>query len=86
MVENHSKTVYVCGLDGDFQRNKFGEILDLIPYCDNVVKLKSLCSQCRNGKRALFSHRMTEETTQVSIGSSNYVPLCRKCFDTANKI
>jgi thymidine kinase len=80
MVENHNKTVYVCGLDGDFQRNKFGEILDLIPYCDNVVKLKSLCSQCRNGKRALFSHRMTEETTQVSIGSSNYVPLCRKCY------
>jgi len=80
MVENHNKTVYVCGLDGDFQRNKFGEILDLIPHCDNVVKLKSLCSRCRNGKRALFSHRVTEETTQVSIGSSNYVPLCRKCY------
>ncbi len=22
------KTVYMCGLDSDFQRNKFGQILD----------------------------------------------------------
>ena len=28
MVEKHKKTVYVCGLDSDFQRNKFGQILD----------------------------------------------------------
>jgi thymidine kinase len=80
MVERENKTVYICGLDGDFQRNKFGQMLDLLPYCDNVIKLKSLCSDCRNGKRALFSHRVTDEKGQVSIGSHNYVPLCRKCY------
>jgi thymidine kinase len=80
MVERENKTVYICGLDGDFQRNKFGQMLDLLPYCDNVIKLKSLCSICRNGKRALFSHRVTDEKGQVSIGSHNYVPLCRKCY------
>lgn len=80
MVENENKKVYICGLDGDFKRNKFGDILDLIPYCDKVVKLKSLCSICKNGKRALFSHRMTDETTQISIGSTNYQPLCRTCY------
>jgi thymidine kinase len=80
MVECNNKTVYICGLDGDFKRNKFGEILDLLPFCDNVVKLKSLCSLCRNGKRALFSHRVTEEQGQVSIGSDNYKPLCRSCY------
>lgn len=80
MVERNNKTVYICGLDGDFKRNKFGEILDLLPFCDNVVKLKSLCSLCRNGKRALFSHRVTEEQGQVIIGSDNYKPLCRSCY------
>jgi thymidine kinase len=80
MVENANKTIYICGLDGDFLRNKFGELLDLIPYCNNVVKLKSLCSKCRNGKPALFSHRVTEETHQISIGSDNYIPLCRSCY------
>ena len=31
MVDVHKKKVIVCGLDSDFQRNKFGVILDLIP-------------------------------------------------------
>uniref|UniRef100_A0A6C0B6P5 thymidine kinase n=1 Tax=viral metagenome TaxID=1070528 RepID=A0A6C0B6P5_9ZZZZ len=84
MVERCNKTVYICGLDGDFRRNKFGELLDLEPFCDNIIKLKSLCSTCRNGKRALFSHRITDEVDQVSIGSHNYVPLCRGCYKKAN--
>ena len=46
LVEKHNKQVYVCGLDGDFKRNKMGEILDLIPISDKVVKLKSRCSIC----------------------------------------
>jgi thymidine kinase len=84
MVEGENKTVYICGLDGDFKRAKFGELLDLLPYCDKVIKLKSLCSVCRNGKRALFSHRVTDEKGQISIGSHNYVPLCRKCYIDKN--
>lgn len=80
MVENHNKIVYICGLDGDFKREKFGEILDLIPYCDKVTKLNSFCSKCRNGKKGLFSCRVSKETEQVVIGSDNYKPLCRKCY------
>jgi thymidine kinase len=38
-VETQNKKVYICGLDGDFQRNKFGKLLDLIPYCDKITKL-----------------------------------------------
>jgi thymidine kinase len=44
MVEGENKVVYICGLDGDFKREKFGDLLDLIPYCDRVEKLSSLCS------------------------------------------
>jgi len=75
------KTVYIGGLDGDFERKKFGDILDLIPLCDKVTKLTSLCSVCRNGTPGLFSKRITEEKQQMLIGSSNYVPVCRNCYD-----
>jgi len=44
MLLKHEKRIYVCGLDGDFERKKFGQILDLIPLCDKVEKLTSLCS------------------------------------------
>lgn len=80
MVENYNKIVYICGLDGDFKREKFGELLDLIPLCDKVTKLTSFCSNCRNGKKGLFSCRVSKETEQVVIGSDNYKPLCRQCY------
>ena len=81
LVEKEHKRVYICGLDGDFQKNKIGSLLDLIPHCDNVCKLKSLCSSCRNGKAGLFSYRITNETDQVVIGVENYKPLCRSCYE-----
>ncbi len=80
MVETYGKTVHICGLDGDFQRQRFGTILDLIPLCDKVEKLTAFCGICRNGTPAIFSRRVSNESEQVVIGSDNYVPVCRKCY------
>ena len=85
MIETNHKEIYICGLDGDFNRNKFGQILDLIPLCDKVTKLKSLCSMCKNGTKALFSLRVTEEKEQVLIGSDCYKPVCRACYNKYHK-
>jgi len=82
IVENHKKSVHVCGLDGDFERKKFGEIIDLIPLCDKVNKLTSLCSICKNGTPGIFSMRITDEKEQTVIGSENYLPVCRICYET----
>ena len=86
LVENHGKQVYISALDGDFKRQKFGAILDLIPYCDKVTKLNSLCAHCKNGTSAQFSHRVSEEEGQVVIGSDNYIPLCRTCYRKKNDL
>lgn len=77
---NHNKHIYICGLDGDFERKKFGQILDLIPLCDKVEKLISLCSLCKNGKKGIFSMRLTSEKEQTIVGSENYIPVCRECY------
>jgi thymidine kinase len=76
-----NKRVYVCGLDSDFERKKFGQMLDLIPLCDKVTKLTSLCSQCRDGTPGIFSMRLTSEKQQTLVGSDNYIPVCRKCYE-----
>ena len=76
-----NKKVYIAGLDGDFERKKFGQMLDLIPMCDEVIKLTSLCSICKNGQAGIFSLRLSKETQQTLVGSDNYVPVCRKCYD-----
>jgi len=77
----HKKHIYICGLDGDFERKKFGGIIDLIPLCDKVTKLTSLCSKCKNGTPGIFSMRLTCEKTQTVVGSTNYIPVCRNCYE-----
>ena len=78
----HKKKIYVCGLDGDFQRKKFGQILNLIPLFDKVTKLTSLCSLCKNGTPGIFSKRITFEKEQTVVGSDNYIPVCRSCYES----
>jgi thymidine kinase len=79
----HNKQVYVCGLDGDFNKNKFGQILDLIPHCDKVIKLTSLCAKCKDGTRGIFSLRLSGEKEQTVVNADNYIPVCRKCYNNS---
>jgi thymidine kinase len=74
------KKIYVCSLDGDYERNRIGCTLDLIPMCDKVYKLTSLCSICKNGTKGIFSKRVTSETQQIVVGSKNYLSVCRSCY------
>ena len=76
-VEKLNKHVIISGLDGDFQRNPIGEILDLIPYCDYYKKYTALCKYCNDGTVGLFSKRIIDNSNQILIGSTEYVPVCR---------
>jgi thymidine kinase len=81
MVEQQHKKIYICGLDGDFKREKIGKLIDLIPISDTVIKLHALCGKCKDGTRAPFSFRNSNSTKQVLIGADDiYVPLCRRCY------
>lgn len=85
MVNIHKTHVYIGGLDGDYKREKFGQLLDLIPICDKVYKLHSLCYHCKNGSRAIFSYRTDKKSlNQKHVGASEcYIPLCRKCYNAS---
>lgn len=78
-VNNDNKIIYVCGLDGDYKQEKFGELIDLIPHCDSVKKLYALCKFC--GYKAAFTKRIINNNETILIGSSeSYIPVCRKHF------
>lgn len=82
MLKNDKK-VFIYGLDGDFKQKKFGEILDLVPLCNYIEKLKAVCSYCKGN--AYFTHRLDSTTQQVHIGNDNYVPLCINCLPKENE-
>ena len=73
------KEINVCGLDGDYLKRPFGEILNLIPHCDTVIRLSAECS-C--GKSANFTKKIKNTPDLIHIGSHEmYSPVCRKCYD-----
>jgi len=83
--EEYNKSITIISLDGDFQRNVFGNIFQLIPYCNKITKLTALCKLCCDGTEALFTCRKSNENEQVIIGIENYIPLCRKHYLEHNK-
>jgi len=81
-VDNFNVDIIVGGLDGDFQRQPIGTILDLIPHADQCHKLSSLCNECKDGTPAPFSFRLVDSSDKVLVGGSeSYIPVCRKHFN-----
>lgn len=85
-VDNYNVNIIVGGLNGDFQRQPFGAILDLIPYADECIKLSSLCSICKDGTKAPFTFRLLNLTDKILVGGSeSYIAICRKHYNELNK-
>lgn len=77
--ESMKKTVLISGLDGDSDRKPFGQILQCIPLCDSVVKLKSYDMINKDGTSAIFTKRINNnEKNQVSVGGKDkYISVSR---------
>ena len=75
---NIGKIIIVAALDGDFRRNSFGNIHQLVPLAEDVIKLKAICHYCKMD--AAFSKRTVKsEEIELIGGEEAYVAACRKC-------
>ena len=74
--------VIVSALDGDFKRENFGQVHELIPKCESIIKKTASC-EC--GDEAVFTHRMVDSADVELIGGMDkYESLCRLCFNLKN--
>jgi thymidine kinase len=81
-MANRGKLVIVAALDGTYQRQPFGSIIELIPRAETVTKLAAVCRSC--GADAAFSHRLTnEKAVELVAGADKYAALCRACWNRA---
>jgi thymidine kinase len=84
-VEERGKTVIAAGLNGDFQRNVFGNIVKLVPYADDVVFLKARCTFCEEA--APFTLRLVASAEQELIGGKDaYQPVCRHHYQHLSRV
>ena len=82
LVDNQKKIVIVSGLDGDYKKNKFGSILDLVPHAEEVFRLHAYCAKCKDGTPGIFSARIINDESQILVGGKeSYIPVCRKHYN-----
>lgn len=80
--DNNGKHLICAGLDGDFERKPFGDVLKLIPHAEKIIKLTALCEKCGDGTPAIFSKRIIANTDKTLVGSSEYyIACCRKHYN-----
>jgi len=81
-VEVDKKDVVVVGLNGDSDRQPFGDILGLVPLADKITHLTALCKRCGDGTPALFSALVRgKKSGQVFVGGADcYEPMCRRHY------
>lgn len=84
-----SKTIVVSGLDGTFEMKPFKNtsttcnILDIIPMCDEVIKMKAICKIHADTTGEIVeapytAMKVKQETSSDKLigGSDIYVPVC----------
>jgi len=82
-IEKTKKIVYISGLDGDYLRRPFGQILRCVPLCDSVTKLSAMDMISCDGSPAIFTKRIKkiESDKLIEIGNQDkYVAVNRKNY------
>ena len=83
-VVQDRKRVIVAGLDGDYERRGFEQVLALIPMAEGLTRLSAVCAQC--GEDAHFSRRkVASQERELVGGSESYEALCRGCYECQAK-
>jgi len=83
-LANNGIRVVIAGLDMDFLGKPFGPMPVLMAIAEDVQKVHAICVKC--GSPAEHSHRLSKQGDLVVLGEKDiYEPLCRHCFNAAQK-
>lgn len=75
------KIIIAAGLDGDSNREPFGDVLRLIPYAEKVTKLSAFCKICQDGTLGYYTKRLVDNTDKVLVGTTNeFIAVCRRHY------
>ena len=79
-ANEHGQHVIVAGLDGDFRREPFDQVMQLIPRAESVTRLTASCSACGKSEAA-FSRRLVDSRETLLVGGEQtYAAVCRACY------
>lgn len=78
----NGKHIIVAGLDATSELTPFEEILQLIPYAEEVVKLNAVCTKCGSDFGAFTKFIGQEKKDKILVGGKGlYEARCRRCWN-----
>ncbi|KFM57705.1 Thymidine kinase, cytosolic, partial [Stegodyphus mimosarum] len=84
-MANNGKIIIIAALDGTYQRKGFGNIIDLIPLAESVIKLTAVCMLCFQD--ASYTKRIgSEKQIEIIGGTDKYMAVCRSCYELDSSI
>jgi thymidine kinase len=79
-LANDNVDIIVSALDGSYKQELFGEVANLIPHAEIIVKLHAVCMRCKQSD-ASFTIRTCNSTEQILVGGADiYQSVCRSCL------
>ena len=72
--------VYFAGLLATSECTLFAEAAGLLPYCDSIIKLNGVCTQCASQIGNYSYYTQGAKTSDIVVGDSEYTCLCRDCY------
>ena len=72
--------VYFAGLLATSECTLFAEAAQLLPYCDSIIKLNGVCTQCASQIGNYSYYKQGAKTSDIVVGDSEYTCLCRDCY------
>ena len=82
-VEKYNKTVFVYGLDGNYKRQAFGQILNLCSLADTFQKISAFCKICQseNTPGIFTASLMPMPQDGIHVGGAEvYAAVCRQHY------
>ena len=79
-LASDGKKFFISGLNLTAEKKPFGKMGDLMCIADNVELMTSVCEICKNDN-AIFSFFKGNKSGDIYIGDSEYIPVCRTCYN-----
>jgi thymidine kinase len=84
---NHTdKHIIVSALHATSECEMFQPIIDIIPYCENIVKLNAICTQCNSEYGNYTFYLGAQKNDKIVVGGKDiYTVLCNQCYSKVRK-
>lgn len=72
--------IFFAGLLATSENELFKETIEILPYCDEIIKLNGICEYCGSEHGNYSLYMAGEKKEAIVVGDSDYKCVCRKCY------